>query len=246
LLFDYPVVSKQLRDFYKYRPDCDKDCKHDHGKNDQRHHCCGFNLIEHGVGHSDLDALLKNPQPLDFIFEIVKVDQPGEYVKDLWSLSEEERIKMIPLLKEQGNELFKSKLYKEASKKYQTALGFFEQLMLKEKPNDIEWNELNEQKIPILLNFCLCKFNLGEFYECIEHTNTILDTQPNNVKAIFRRAKAYSAIWNLEEARNDFKKCKELDPSLEKEVNSQLELLKKIEEKSIKEEKEKYRGKLFG
>jgi hypothetical protein len=38
-----------------------------------RQHCCGLNLIEQGLGHADLDSLLKEPKPLDFIFELVRV-----------------------------------------------------------------------------------------------------------------------------------------------------------------------------
>ena len=254
LLYDYPVVSKQLREYYNYQPDCDKkDCanghshsKHAKQKNEARHHCCGFNLIEHGVGYPDLDALLKNPQPLDFILELIRVEQPGEYTKDAWALSEEEQIKIVPVLKESGNELFKKKMYKEAGEKYEEALGHLEQLMLREKPNDVEWIQYNEQKMPILLNFSMCKFNLGEFYSCIEHANTILEHQPFNVKALFRRAKAKAAVWSLDEAREDFNKCVELDESLKSEVQAQLDYVKGVEEKKKKEDLEKFKGKLFG
>ena len=243
------MVSKQLREYYNYKPDsCGKECGHDHGhmpQIQQRSHCCGFNLIEHGVGYEDLNKLLKKPEPLDFIFELIKVEQPGDYKKDTWALSEEEQVKIIPVLKEKGNELFKQKLYKEASAKYQEALGHLEQLMLKEKPHDIEWNEMNAQKMPILLNYSMCKFNTGDYYECIEHVNTILESQPSNVKALFRRAKANMAIWNFEQARLDFAKCVELDSNLWGEVNAQLEHLKKTEEKYNKEEKERFKGKLF-
>ena len=73
--------------------------------------------MEHGLGYPDLDSLLKNPKPLDFIFEVVKVEQPGEYKKDPWSLTQEEQIAEIPLLKQKGNELFKEKKYSEANEK---------------------------------------------------------------------------------------------------------------------------------
>jgi AH receptor-interacting protein len=241
-LYDYPVSAKQLRDYYKKICNT-KNCKHeDHSE--ERQHCCGFNLIEHGLGYPDLDDLLKNPKQLDFIFEIIRVEKPGEYKKDAWILSEEEQIKAIPSLKESGNSLFKEKKYAEALEKYGEALGYLEQLMLKEKPNDVEWNALNEQKIPILLNFSLCKFNLNEFYSCIEHTSSILEYQPNNVKALFRRAKSHAAVWNLNEARIDFDKCISLDSSLTKEVNAQLDHLKILENQKLKEEKEKF-SKLF-
>lgn len=117
--------------------------------------------------------------------------------------------------------------------------------MLKEKPNDTEWNLLNEQKVPILLNFSLCKFNLNEFYPCIEHTTSILETQPFNVKALYRRAKAYASVWDLGKAREDFRKCAELDQTLVNDVNKQLDHLDKSEASHDKKEAEKFKGKLF-
>lgn len=201
--------------------------------------------MEHGVGYEDLDKLLKNPKNLDFIFEIVRVEQPGEYKKDSWSLTEDEKIKQLPILKANGNSLFKEKKFDEACKQYEEALGYLEQLMVKEKPNDTEWNQWNEIKIPILLNYCLCKFNLNEFYECIEHLNTILESQPNNTKALYRRAKANASIWNLSEARSDFKKCAELDQNLEKDILNQLNQIDKTESQLYKKEAEKFKGKLF-
>ena len=260
LLFDYPVVAKQLREYYEtlrekehdhcHSHDHDHGHSHDHGHahkttQNHRHHCCGYNLMEHGVGYSDLDDLLKNPKGLDFVLELVKVDKPGEYKKDPWSLSEEERLTQIPILKEEGNLLFKEKKYDEASHKYEEAIGFLEQLILKEKPNDTEWNELMEKKLTLLLNFSLCKFNLNDFYGCIEHTSTILEHQPNNVKALFRRAKAYGAVWSFDEAKRDFSLCTKLDPTLSKEVEAQINYLNQVELKHKREEKEKFKGKLF-
>ncbi len=240
-MYDYPVAAKQLREYYKKScPSSGKHCDHDHSKEEQHQHCCGFNLLEHGLGHADLDKLLKNPTQLDFIFELSKVEKPGEYKKDSWILSEEERIKLIPQLKESGNALFKEKKYSEAMEKYGEALTYLEDLMIKEKPHDVEWNVLNEQKMPILLNFSLCKFNLNDFYSCIEHTNTIIEHQPGNVKALFRRARAHAAVWNLKEARDDFEKCVTLDSSLTKDVEAQLEHLKVLELKKSKEDRERY------
>lgn len=201
--------------------------------------------MEHGLGYPDLDALLKKPKPLDFIFEIVRVEQPGEYTKDPWSLTEQEQIEQIPILKEQGNKLYKEKNYSDASEKYETALAFIDQLMLKEKPNDEPWNKLNEQKNTLLLNYSLCLFNLNEFYKCLQHVNTILETDPTNVKALYRRAKANVAVWNLDEARSDFNKCTYLDQSLSNDVKTQLEHIKKLEINKKKEDMEKYKGKIF-
>lgn len=124
ILFDYPVAAKQLREYYK---SCStSDCSHKEHANDQRQrqHCCGYNMLEHGVGYADLDELIKNPKDLDFIFELIRVELPGEYEKESWAMSEEEKMSMIPRLKEEGNELVKKKMYKEASEKYEEALRY--------------------------------------------------------------------------------------------------------------------------
>jgi AH receptor-interacting protein len=117
--------------------------------------------------------------------------------------------------------------------------------MLKEKPNDVEWNVLNDQKLPILFNYSLCKFHLKAFYECIEHTSTILEFQPKNVKALFRRGKAHMEVWNVANARADMEQCREIDPGLNAEVEAQLNHLDKVLAKKEKDEREKYKGKLF-
>ena len=56
LVGSYPVVAKSLRDIRKSG-----------GKPVHRQHCCGMTLQEHGLGYDDLDKLLQNPQPLEFI-----------------------------------------------------------------------------------------------------------------------------------------------------------------------------------
>ena len=244
LLFDYPIAAKQLREYYESTSDCCSH-KHPHEAKPQRQHCCGFNLMENGVGYADLDELLKNPKPLDFIFELVAVERPGEYVKESWSLTEDERLDLIPKLKQEGNELVRQKLYEKAIAKYEEAIRYLEQFMLKEKPNDTEWNELNEQKLPILFNFSLCLFHMNEFYRCIEHTSTILEHQPNNVKALFRRGKSHVAVWNVDEARADFARCRLLDASLHADIDAQLSHLNQLVLKREKEERDKFKGKLF-
>lgn len=61
--------------------------------------------------------------------DLVKVEQPEDYEKDLWQLDDGERLKLIPELKSQGNEYFKNKDYKQASELYAKAIGMLEQFM---------------------------------------------------------------------------------------------------------------------
>jgi len=62
---------------------------------------------------------------------LIKVLRPGEFEKDTYLLSDEEKQRQIPDLKLAGNNLYNAGKYEEAANKYGQALQFFEDLMLK-------------------------------------------------------------------------------------------------------------------
>lgn len=59
----YPTVAKQIRDYYRNQMKENK-----HSDDHEHHHCCGFMALEQGLGHEDLDKLMRQPQPLNFTF----------------------------------------------------------------------------------------------------------------------------------------------------------------------------------
>lgn len=105
--------------------------------------------------------------------------------------------------------------------------------------------ELNKIKIPILLNYAQCKLIESEYYSVIEHCTTVLETEPNNPKALFRRAKAHVGAWNFQEAKNDFQKLMEVDPKSENLVRRELQELEKLRKAKDREDEAKFAGKLF-
>lgn len=64
----------------------------------------------------------------------------------------------------------------------------------------------------------------------------------DNVKAYYKRAKAHAAVWNEREAREDFAKVLELDPSLEPSVTKELKVMEERIRTKDKEEKSRYKG----
>ncbi|CAG9761621.1 unnamed protein product [Ceutorhynchus assimilis] len=228
LVMQYPFVSKTLREMHK-----PKEERHSH------HHCAMALQSEEGIGHPDLNQLLKNPQDLEFTMEIVSIQQPEEYDKEIWQMDETEQLDMIPKLKAQGNEEYSKKNFQEAAKLYAKAIGMLEQLMIKEKPHDIEWNKLNQQKLPILLNFAQCKLIEGDYYSVITYCTEVLRFDKDNVKAYFRRAKAHIAAWNPKEAREDLDKVMELDKSLEVLAKRELLLLEDLQRDKDLQDKDK-------
>lgn len=238
LTYAYPTVAKTLRDSFDPRRLEKKAAGADHG------HMCGMMAmqVEGGLGYDDLNELMKRPEDLTFIFDLIDVQE--EYKRDNWQLSNEERLQKIPDLKASGNESYKKGQIDEASVKYKEALGLLEQLMLREKPEDEEWLKLRGDKIPLLLNYSQCKLMQGNFYEVIEHCDEILSVDSDNVKGLFRRAKAHKGAWNPKEAKEDFNRVARLDPHLKEACAKEVRVIEEMERRKDEEDKEKLK-KLF-
>ncbi|KFB42056.1 AGAP000725-PA-like protein [Anopheles sinensis] len=84
----------------------------------------------------------------------------------------------------------------------------------REKPDEPEWIELAQAKIPLLLNYSQCKLLERDYYAAIEHCTEVLKYDRDCVKALFRRGKAHAGAWNFDRARADFQRCEQLDASL--------------------------------
>ncbi|OQV22263.1 eIF-2-alpha kinase activator GCN1 [Hypsibius exemplaris] len=243
LLSCYALVAKSLRDIAKGK-DSSNCGDREHGSGD--HHCCGMqNMLKNGLGYADLDEFLKNPEPLIFTLEIVEASEPGSYEKDSWAMDQAEKLKSIPVLHEEGNHLYRKQKYVEAADRYTRALGILEDLMGREQPESDDWKKLDVLRVPILLNYTQCQLILGHYNEAIEHTTTIIEKDPTNVKAWYRRAKAHAMAWNPKEAREDFARAVELDASLSGAVQRDLRKLDEVQRTRDLEDREKMRH-LFG
>ncbi|KAG8306687.1 Aryl-hydrocarbon-interacting protein-like 1 [Homalodisca vitripennis] len=172
LVSAYPFVSKTLRDAGK--------------PNAQRSHCCGTTLQNQGIGHEDLNQMIKEPQDLQFTIELLKVERPGEYTQESWQLTEDEKLAAVPRLKEEGNHLYSQRQYQAAADKYAQAIGYLEQLILSScavhqgigKPRDAEWNEAGMLRNCHYSSTMLSKLLLQDFYPVIEHCTTVLQFKP--------------------------------------------------------------------
>ena len=237
----YPIVAKTLRDNFLPKP-----AGHDHKQHKASTHMCGMMAMqaEGGLGYDDLNQLMKQPEDPEFIMELLSVSQPEDYEKESWQMDADEKLDSVPQLKADGNQLFGSKDYAGASEKYRQALGRLEQLMLREKPGEVEWDELLKLKIPLLLNLAQCRLSLSDYYPVIEHCTEVLDTQPANTKALYRRGKAHVGAWNPKEAKQDFEAVIELDQGLAKACRKEITAVEMLEKEKDVEDKGKM-NKLF-
>lgn len=86
---------------------------------------------------------------------------------------------------------------------------------------------------------------VGDLHLCAYEEMSFIFFVPfltDNVKAFYKRAKAHAAVWNETEARADFAKVLELDPSLEPSVAKELRAMEERIRTKEKEEKGRYKG----
>ncbi|XP_044220539.1 uncharacterized protein LOC122991010 [Thunnus albacares] len=205
----------------------------------QKHMCGMGNLFNyHSTGFPELDELMRTPQPLIFIMELLQVGDPMSYHRESWMMEKDEKLQTVPILHMQGNALVKQRRFREAASKYKEAV-----LLLKtvqEMPGDVDYINLGRLIVPLELNYCQCMLELEEYYEVIEHTTELLEKHKDCVKGYYKRAKAHSAVWNEKEARRDFNMVAHLDVTLASLVHRELKALSERMKEKYWEEKEHY------
>uniref|UniRef100_F6YMM2 Aryl hydrocarbon receptor interacting protein like 1 n=1 Tax=Monodelphis domestica TaxID=13616 RepID=F6YMM2_MONDO len=166
----YPLLSRSLRQIAEGKDPTESYV-----------HTCGLaNMFAyHTLGYEDLDELQKEPQPLIFITELLKVEAPSDYKRETWSLNNDEKMQVVPILHGDGNRLFKLGRYEEAAAKYQEAIICLKNLQTKEKDlGKSSWLQLEKMVNTLVLNYCQCLLKQDEFYEVLEHTSDIIRHHP--------------------------------------------------------------------
>lgn len=142
---------------------------------------------------------MKNPRPLRFVIHLMQVFEPDQYEHDSWQLDEGDKLKSVESLRQKGNDHFVKKEFSEAIDMYRDALTRLDTLILREKPGEPEWIELDRKNIPLYSNMSQCYLNIGDLHEAEETSSEVLKRDETNEKALFRRAKARMAAWKLDE-----------------------------------------------
>ncbi|XP_068182034.1 uncharacterized protein [Antennarius striatus] len=227
----YPIVSKGMRLIAQGKDPLEG----------QRHMCGMGNMFHyHSTGFPELDELMRTPQPLIFIMELLQVGDPMSYHRESWMMEKDEKLHTVPILHMQGNALVKQKRFREASTKYKEAVLLLKTVQSKEMPGDVDYINLGRMIVPLELNYCQCMLELEEYYEVIEHTTELLEKHRDCVKGYYKRAKAHAAVWNEKEARRDFNMVAHLDVTLASLASRELRVLSERMKEKYWEEKETY------
>ena len=144
------------------------------------------------------------------------------------------------IFKEKGTDYFKQGKYELASNKYQKIVEFLEhEISLR--------GDMEEERASLLqagrLNLAMCKIKVNDWIEAKNLCDKVIEENPTNVKAYFRRGEALVALSEHEQARRDFAQVLDLDPENKAAKNKVTMCLHQI--KAIREKEKKTFANMF-
>jgi len=144
-----------------------------------------------------------------------------------------EKIEVAKRKKEEGNDFYKIGKFQKAIKKYKKAARFFE--------NDAGLTEEQKKtaetvKVPCYLNTAICKLKVGDYQDALKNCEDVLKTQPDNVKALFRKGQALNCLDVWDEATKILTRTLELDPQ---NGDAKKELAKIKQKRAQQDQKDK-------
>lgn len=139
--------------------------------------------------------------------------------------TEDIEVKLLKSLekKEKGNSFFKSGANKEALYHYNCALMYVNGMY---GLSESQTKQVNELKVQCNNNLANVHLKEGSHISrVITCSSKVLEIEPRNVKALFRRGKAYSLLNNLDKAEQDLLEASQLDPN-DIAIQKELQIMK--------------------
>uniref|UniRef100_A0A7S1F0W2 peptidylprolyl isomerase n=1 Tax=Noctiluca scintillans TaxID=2966 RepID=A0A7S1F0W2_NOCSC len=164
-----------------------------------------------------------------------------------------DQIKQAEEFKEAGNGQFKEGNYKRALASYHKVFLYVNGLQISSErsalpeesrstnvvPKD-RVEDVKRLKLTTNLNMAACYLKLDDHQKCVDTCGKVLEAGANS-KAFFRRGQAYAAMKNVEGARNDFQRARELAPD-DPAINAELRRLKSVAAQVDEKEKKTFGG----
>jgi len=112
--------------------------------------------------------------------------------------------------REEGNEFFKKGKINLALRKYKKAIEY-----IPSDPSltDEQKKEINAIKVPCHLNYAISLIKEKKWKDAIEQTDKVLEIEPKNIKALYRKALVFIGMDNWDDAMKLLVEAKELDPT---------------------------------
>ncbi|XP_071949108.1 peptidyl-prolyl cis-trans isomerase FKBP4-like [Antedon mediterranea] len=167
--------------------------------------------------------------------------------KQIWELEPHEKIKRATELKEIGSDNFKRGKFSVAEKFYTKCLKVLITMGVEKTITEYDEDQIsayNSVRCAALLNLAACQLKCNRFEFVIEHCTKALAVDPKNVKGLYRRGQAYTAINEFEKAKEDLNHALELEPKNKAVITQMKALNSKI--KLHCEQYKKGMSKMFG
>ncbi|KAI0562986.1 TPR repeat containing protein [Gracilaria domingensis] len=133
-----------------------------------------------------------------------------EKAKDVWSMSNEEKLEEMKARKQIGNELFKKSRYPAAQKSYDRAVAFFDSPTSELSP-ELK-TKVNELLVQCHINLAVCLDRMGDTQKVMNHCKKALEIAPSNIKALYRQGCAYLNMDDFYNASSTLKYALQLSP----------------------------------
>lgn len=108
-----------------------------------------------------------------------------------------------------GNAFFEQGQFSRSAYYYRRGLVYFDYMF---PEGSVEMEQMDVQKLKLLLNFAACRLHTRDMDEVILHCNQAIDIDKKCVKAYYRRAKAYRLLDDYERSARDIAMAMELAP----------------------------------
>ena len=157
-----------------------------------------------------------------------------------YNMTYQDRCNEANRIKNAGNKLFKIGRFDRAREKYEAANSSLEPLT--DSPSIL-------RPIHLLLcgNITLCYLKMEKWHEAEANARKVLQYNPNDVKALYRRALAWIELQNYDAADQDLKNAKRVsedkgDKEMLVAVERELNKIKAITKKNLAKEKAIYKN----
>lgn len=177
-------------------------------------------------GRPDLNPPIPQNSPLTYEIEVLSVSD-GPIVENL---SSAERVGLGNSKRIRGNELYSRDDFSGAINLYKRGVKYLE---------GCDDKDVFSMKIKCLNNLSAAQLKVKAFKMAIQSLDSVLQYEPKNVKALFRKGKCLDGMKKEEEALEYLKKASSLDPN-NKSISTELSKLKTRVASTQKKEKEIY------